>query len=402
MKIINKYCYLLLVFFLFSNNIFAGLSLSQKKEITEKTIIDFNAERSKTGKLPVDGNNIDASTKDMSNAERHAFYTELDKSSVRVRHQLGLTAAEIPRFQPIGVGGISEIHENFVDQMIKEKAGLTNSNDTSSSTGLPKFAPVGVAGIAEAKNSNPASSDINNIDYIKVAKESSFEMLIKASAKYKEGTITKDQYIQVALQVSQMADYYNKTKLPTTAASTQATPVALKNQQAVILPTVVAPARSESKPKSSLPTGYPKISQDEYGGFLIDEAEKSGQSFLNKVSFYNKLAQLKLDGIASVEQELKDAQNKNSNNLTSEVAQQVIGIYKADYNNLIQARDRTQANETIKILNSPEALPVQATPHPDGRGARYECPSGYSLTPRIDGIILYVAGSTIYHCLPSK
>lgn len=53
---------------------------------------------------------------------------------------------------------------------------------------------------------------IENADYIKEVKDSSIEMLITASAKYKSGIISKDQYIQIALQVSQTAEYYNKNK----------------------------------------------------------------------------------------------------------------------------------------------------------------------------------------------
>jgi hypothetical protein len=63
------------------------------------------------------------------------------------------------------------------------------------------------------------NSSISNLDYIKSAKDSSVDMLIKASKKYKDGAITKDQYIQVALQVSQMAEYYNKTNITNESVS---------------------------------------------------------------------------------------------------------------------------------------------------------------------------------------
>lgn len=46
-------------------------------------------------------------------------------------------------------------------------------------------------------------------DYLNEAKSSAIDMLIIAAAKYKEGTITKDQYIEVANQVSKMAEYAN-------------------------------------------------------------------------------------------------------------------------------------------------------------------------------------------------
>lgn len=60
----------------------------------------------------------------------------------------------------------------------------------------------------------------NNIDYIKTANNSSTSMLIEASAKYKAGKITKDQYVEIALQVSQMADYYNKANTSTATKTT--------------------------------------------------------------------------------------------------------------------------------------------------------------------------------------
>ncbi|MDO9184339.1 MAG: hypothetical protein Q7U04_18130 [Bacteriovorax sp.] len=68
--------------------------------------------------------------------------------------------------------------------------------------------------VTTATDTKPAAT--NQIDYIKSTNNSSIEMLIKASAKYKAGTITKDQYTQVALQVSQMADYYNHVKATNT------------------------------------------------------------------------------------------------------------------------------------------------------------------------------------------
>lgn len=57
-----------------------------------------------------------------------------------------------------------------------------------------------------------SDSKIENADYIKEVKDSSIEMLISATKKYKSGIISKDQYIQIALQVSQTADYFNKNK----------------------------------------------------------------------------------------------------------------------------------------------------------------------------------------------
>lgn len=57
-------------------------------------------------------------------------------------------------------------------------------------------------------------SDVSNMEYIRSAKESSIQMLIAASEKYMAGAITKDQYIKIALQASQMANFSNKLNSP--------------------------------------------------------------------------------------------------------------------------------------------------------------------------------------------
>ncbi|MEA9357557.1 hypothetical protein SHI21_15115 [Bacteriovorax sp. PP10] len=57
-------------------------------------------------------------------------------------------------------------------------------------------------------------------DYLSEAKNSALDMLIKASNEYKKGTITKDQYIQIANQVSQMAEYANNNKTESKCVNT--------------------------------------------------------------------------------------------------------------------------------------------------------------------------------------
>jgi hypothetical protein len=59
---------------------------------------------------------------------------------------------------------------------------------------------------ADSKSTTSDKSDYNNR-----AKESAIDMLIKATQKYKEGSLSKDKYVEVAIQVSQMAEYANKT-----------------------------------------------------------------------------------------------------------------------------------------------------------------------------------------------
>lgn len=57
-------------------------------------------------------------------------------------------------------------------------------------------------------------------DYLSEAKNSALDMLIKAASEYKKGAITKDQYIQVANQVSQMAEYANNNKTESKCVNT--------------------------------------------------------------------------------------------------------------------------------------------------------------------------------------
>jgi hypothetical protein len=56
------------------------------------------------------------------------------------------------------------------------------------------------------------SNATSNIDYSKSNKESTIDLLIKSTTDYNAGKLTKDQYIQIVMQVSQMTDFYNKTK----------------------------------------------------------------------------------------------------------------------------------------------------------------------------------------------
>lgn len=88
---------------------------------------------------------------------------------------------------------------------------LQNSNEYKALTGANvEYEEKVNQPTARAAIVPPPSSDGNNIDYIKAVNNSSIDMLINASKKYKEGALTKDQYIEVALQVSGMADYTNK------------------------------------------------------------------------------------------------------------------------------------------------------------------------------------------------
>lgn len=83
---------------------------------------------------------------------------------------------------------------------------------------VKKVSKVEVPTDKETNSSSPIrhnaidDKNLDDIEYVKRAKESSVAMLIKASAMYRDGKISKDKYIEVALQTSQMADYYEKLK----------------------------------------------------------------------------------------------------------------------------------------------------------------------------------------------
>ncbi len=85
-------------------------------------------------------------------------------------------------------------------------------------------AMAGVPSKTPTSNISQESSDINNSDYIKKAKDSYIDMLNKASIKYKSGKITKEQYQKIAKQVNKMIDYYKNVSAtssnsPTTSAT---------------------------------------------------------------------------------------------------------------------------------------------------------------------------------------
>lgn len=110
-------------------------------------------------------------------------------SSASVAPSTGTNSTTDPRFPKIGLAGVSEIHEQFKKSEQAPRVELTQGTLTA--------------------------EEIDNMDYLKVATNNSLDMLIAASQKYKEGTITKDQYIEVAFYVSKMADYYRKVTLGT-------------------------------------------------------------------------------------------------------------------------------------------------------------------------------------------
>nr|BDT27734.1 hypothetical protein BHI3_12000 [Bacteriovorax sp. HI3] len=98
---------------------------------------------------------------------------------------------------------------------------LQNSNEYKALTGAnvlyEEKQNAGQAQKTTAAVAPTSSSSVGNMDYIKSVTNSSIEMLIEASKKYKAGSLSKDQYIEVALQVGAMADYNKKVDTATKA-----------------------------------------------------------------------------------------------------------------------------------------------------------------------------------------
>lgn len=60
---------------------------------------------------------------------------------------------------------------------------------------------------ASSSDKNKATLNSDNINYIQKAARSSVDMLIRATKKYKEGAITKEQFIEISMQVAALNDY---------------------------------------------------------------------------------------------------------------------------------------------------------------------------------------------------
>jgi hypothetical protein len=87
----------------------------------------------------------------------------------------------------------------------ERESRFKNSNNSTSSNN-----------IVPAVNNN---TDLSNIDFVKQQRESSIDMLIKATADYKAGKLNKDKYIEVAQQVSQISDYLKKVNTPDSSST---------------------------------------------------------------------------------------------------------------------------------------------------------------------------------------
>jgi hypothetical protein len=123
-----------------NSNLNSAKNEPSREEILAATFKVLNAKRLTEGKPPVDPANIDASTKKLTNSERHAFFTEIDKANVKARLAMGLRAAELYRDPSISSQGnaIAETHDDFVDNLIKGKSGITNTQSfPSSATNSP-------------------------------------------------------------------------------------------------------------------------------------------------------------------------------------------------------------------------------------------------------------------------
>ncbi|MDO9182982.1 MAG: hypothetical protein Q7U04_11270 [Bacteriovorax sp.] len=127
-----------------------------------------------------------------------------------IKSQAGMNGIVIPQSKTkVDLMGKKQAYKNNAIASVTTPTILTSTNKPNTLSG--------------SNNSDITSQTASEqINYIKQTKESSVDMLIQASAKYKSGAISKDEYVQIALQVSQTADYYNKvsTSVAATGIST--------------------------------------------------------------------------------------------------------------------------------------------------------------------------------------
>lgn len=88
---------------------------------------------------------------------------------------------------------------------IRKMVDIGNSGSTLSNGGKSDGKTTGKAPAPTAVDNS------SNVDYITGTKDSSVNMLAEATKKYKSGKLTKDQFINIALQVGQTVDYANQT-----------------------------------------------------------------------------------------------------------------------------------------------------------------------------------------------
>ncbi|MBY0415809.1 MAG: hypothetical protein K2Q18_16675, partial [Bdellovibrionales bacterium] len=78
------------------------------------------------------------------------------------------------------------------------------------------------------RNSSSQSAEVeeSNLALLKDARSSTFQMLVKASKLYKKGAMTKEKYIEIALQCAEMEDFVTAATTNTEAAGGNPTSVA--------------------------------------------------------------------------------------------------------------------------------------------------------------------------------
>jgi len=106
-------------------------------------------------------------------------------------------------------------------------------------------------------------------------------MLIQSTQKYKQGTLSKDKYVEVAMQVGQMADYVNKVNKEA-AVSTPVTPQKFKDTKLIdkIL-----------KVSNLLPYGSPNIenlSDEQLINLKINQSKSRSKRKIQRVAEYAK------------------------------------------------------------------------------------------------------------------
>jgi hypothetical protein len=212
---------------------------------------------------------------------------------------------------------------------------------------INKLIPLSILTLVMAfPMSNALAAEKGNMDYITGAKDSSVEMLIKATKMLDEGKISKDKYIEVAREVSKMAEYSNKS----TAAGSKKLSSAVTEEQFKKL--------NEERVANGLkPIADASLVDEILQGELDQRLEINLQRIKEKkiplpsMPIAEKLGALNADREAKRQAHIRDSQSADS--LANEVAGRKSGIseiYKS-YNKIIDDKKLEELTKSNKSLS---------------------------------------------------
>jgi hypothetical protein len=280
MNLFNEKIKFLILLSSFSINVFAGsVNQSSSKQKNKKNSV---ASSSSTSKAVADQSVLSQMENDYKNALNGAVAPNINDS---IPFAGGiLTRSAKNQFKYISTNSDGTNHETYLNlndnlaTVARENPGIRDA--WIAQYGVDLGAGNKVANTpAVSSNSDIIGKGDDNINFIKETKDSSVNMLITASAKYKNGEITKDQYVQIALQVSQTADYYNKVNVPNSPAA-----VGTKNVSAPAVfnlatgTKAASPAQTPTADKPAANVTKNLLGKTSYGGNIYELVSDPPQS----------------------------------------------------------------------------------------------------------------------------